>query len=329
MTIDFGAKLDSGDDLSDLSFTIDATYYGLNSKGSNLYKGDKIIVRENVDGTEYISQGTVTAVTASTGAVTVAAWDSGSTVPSGGFTVNASVFKWQREYFDPTGSLSTHRDAITNLTFRLTDGAEGRTIWLDDLKSSGGYLTTPEGSTIASSLDNQYFQYRIVEMTNDTAVSASLTSLTGGYGSLGIPISGNYIYTTTSANTSDFITRYVDINDPTTPRYVLGVDNGADEDADNTANFEVQSGALTINASDTLVAGTMTLTGGSVAIANGGQIVIGQKLWTVDQDVDGWSLNRRLGYGSKPTNGRRKNLMASFGANDCDDTVNSSTNTCQ
>ncbi|MBU2464666.1 MAG: LamG domain-containing protein, partial [Candidatus Edwardsbacteria bacterium] len=134
ITIDFKAALNSGNliaNTSDLSFTIDATAFGATSMGSNLYLGDKIIVKENYDGTEYLVQGTVNAVTSSTGAASVAAWDTGSTVPSGGFTVNATVFKWQREYFDLRGSLSTHRDAVTNLTLRVTDGSQGANIWLD------------------------------------------------------------------------------------------------------------------------------------------------------------------------------------------------------
>jgi hypothetical protein len=184
VTIDFGAKLDSGNliaDGSDLGFTIDATYYGLVNMGSNLYLGDKIVIRENVDGTEYIAQGTVNAVNLSTGATTVAAWDSGSTFPSGGFTVNATVFKWQREYFDITGSLSTQRDAITRLTYRITDGNEGRTIWLDDLQSAGSYLTTPDGSTITSSTGQRYFQYRSIFSSFDAAVSATISAVTTDY----------------------------------------------------------------------------------------------------------------------------------------------------
>ena len=166
---------------SDLSFIIDATYYGAGNKGSNLYLGDKIIVKENYDGIEYIAQGTVNGVNASTGAVTVASWDNGSTFPPGGFSTNASVFKWQREYMNLGGSLSTHRNAVTNLTLRLTNGSEGRTIYLDDLRSAGDYLTTPIGSTITSSLGNRYFQYRMIESSSDYAVSSSMTSATLDY----------------------------------------------------------------------------------------------------------------------------------------------------
>lgn len=185
ITIEFGAVLDSANlisSTSDTSFTIDATVRGLNQKGDRLYTGDKIIVKENVGGTEYVAQGTVTAVTASTGAVTVAAWDSGSTAPSGGFTVNADVFKWQREYFPIEGGfLDGHKDAVTNLTLRWLNGHEGRTVWLDDLRSLSSYLTTPGGSTITSSTGNRYFQYRAIFTSTNQQVSSLLSAVTLDY----------------------------------------------------------------------------------------------------------------------------------------------------
>lgn len=191
ITIDFKAALDAGNliaNTSDLGFTIDATKYGGINMGSNLYLGDKIIVEENFNGTTYIAQGTVNSINISTGAVTVAAWDAGSTVPAAGFTVNATVFKWQREYFDIRGSRCTADTdvacdiyATTNLTLRLTDGSQGANIWLDDLRSNSGNLTTPGGSTITSSTHDRYFQYRSVLTSYDTAVSPSLTGVTLDY----------------------------------------------------------------------------------------------------------------------------------------------------
>lgn len=183
ITIDFAASLDSGNLIAgsgDTSFTVDATSYGFGSMGSNLYKEDKIIVKENVDGTEYIAQGDVTAITTSTGATTVDAWDTGSTFPTSGYTVNASVFKWQREYWDITKPLDSQVNAITKITLRVTNGNEGRTIWLDDLKSSGDYLTDESGSTITSTVQD-YFQYRAILSSTDTNVAPSLTSVTLNY----------------------------------------------------------------------------------------------------------------------------------------------------
>lgn len=185
ITIDFAADLDSGNliaDSNDLSFTIDATVYGLNAKGSMLFPGDKIIVKENYDGTQYQAQGTVTGVTASTGAVTISSWDSGSTFPSGGYTAASSVFKWQREYWNHRGEvLDSHLDGLTQLSLRLTDGAEGRTIYLDDLRSSSGYMTNPASSTITSGLGDRYFQYRAVLSSSDTIVSPQLSMVTVDY----------------------------------------------------------------------------------------------------------------------------------------------------
>lgn len=191
ITIDFKAKLGAGNlitGVSDLGFTVDETTYGSYLAASHLFLGDKIIVKENYDGTEYIAQGTVNSINTSTGSVSVSAWDTGSTVPSVGFSVNATVFKWQREYFDVRGSRCTattdtdcDRFAVTNLTLRVTDGSQGATVYLDDFRSNDGYLTTPAGSTIMSSTGDRYFQYRAIPVSYDTAVSASLTSVTLDY----------------------------------------------------------------------------------------------------------------------------------------------------
>ncbi len=183
ITFDFAASLDSGNTISgsgDTSFTVDATSEGLPNKGTGLYVGDKIIVRENYDGTEYIAQGTVTSVNISTGAVMVASWDSGSTFPSGGYTVNADVFKWQKEYIDISDSFDAHINAVDNITWRVLDGNQGRTFWIDDLNMVSDYLTNPTGSTITST-PNQYFQYRIIETTTDTDPTPSVSSVTLDY----------------------------------------------------------------------------------------------------------------------------------------------------
>lgn len=184
ITIEFGARLDSGNlisDVNDFSFTIDATSFGISQKGGKLYSGDKIIVRENFDGTEYKAQGTVTSVVSSTGATTVAAWDTGSTFPAGGFTTAADVFKWQTEYWNITTPLNTHIDSTSQLALRITNGREGRNIWLDNLKMGTDYLTTPLGSTINSSTGYKYFQYRTIFHSGDEAVSASMNAVSLQY----------------------------------------------------------------------------------------------------------------------------------------------------
>jgi hypothetical protein len=183
ITIDFSASLDSGNlitNSSDLSFTINSQTYGSPNKGDNLYAGDKIIVRENYDGTEYLAQGTVTNVDQSTGAVTISSWDSGGTFPTSGFTQNAIAFKWQREYMDITGSLADQRNAINRITMRTTDGSEARTIYLDDFESSTNYLTNSNTTNNITSTNNRYFQYRAITSTTDYNFTPYLsqTSLT-------------------------------------------------------------------------------------------------------------------------------------------------------
>jgi len=185
ITIDFASAISHSDPLSssaDLTFSLMATPSGYTNNGDHLYEGDKVIVREVVDDTQYVAQGDVTSVNISTGATTVDAWDTGSTFPSSGFTPNATVFKWQREYWRfADNTLSSFTDGITNLTFRLTDDNEARTIWLDDLKSTTGYLTDKTGSTITSATGNQYFQYRAIMTSLDEAVSATLSAVTLDY----------------------------------------------------------------------------------------------------------------------------------------------------
>lgn len=167
---------------------------GTTNLTDTLAVGDTMIFKENVAGTETVGQAVVSAIanTSTTyGTVTLA---SAPTFPSGGYTTNAKVFKWQREYFDITGSLSTHRDAITRLTMRVTDGSQGANVWLDDLRSNTNYinLNTPTSfdtaagigtysSTAITSTLNRYFQYRAILSSSDTPVSPQLTSVAWNY----------------------------------------------------------------------------------------------------------------------------------------------------
>ncbi len=190
ITIDFAANLESSNLVTsaiDLTFDIDGIDYGAANKGDNLFWNDKIILKENVDGTEYIAQGSVARVTPSSGAVVVSSWDSGSTFPPNGFSVNATVFKWERQYWNIMKPLDTQIDAVTRLTFQLTAGGEGRTIYVDDLRSATDYLTTPGGSTITSSTGYRFLQYRVVNSLIDYNVTPALSSLTLDYSLKGAP----------------------------------------------------------------------------------------------------------------------------------------------
>ncbi len=187
--IDFGASLVSGNLITgsgDTSFNIDATVYGLDELGSGLYKDEKVIIKENYDGTEYIAQGTVSAITASTGAVTVSSWDTGSTFPSGGYTVNADVFKWQREYIPiKNRTINTQVNAINLLTLNITNGDEGRNLWIDDLRSTSGYLSDDTGEELTFPSSGQYFQYKAIFNTWDIDATFYISQVQLDYGTDG------------------------------------------------------------------------------------------------------------------------------------------------
>ncbi|MHC1716651.1 MAG: LamG domain-containing protein [Candidatus Dojkabacteria bacterium] len=181
IVVTFGASLVSGNLISnsgDTSFSIDATKYGLPALGSELFVGDKVIVKENYNGTEYAAQGTVATITSSTGAVTVSSWDSGSTFPTGGYTVSADVFKWQNEYIQVKNRIiSTQADAVSLLTLKFTDGNEGRNVWIDDIRTSTGYLKTDSGELLGFTGDPQYIQYKSIFSSYDSNVTPYLSAV--------------------------------------------------------------------------------------------------------------------------------------------------------
>ena len=183
IVVTFNANLKStnlitGDD--DLSFDITTDSI------ENIDKGEKIIIKENYNGTEYIAQGNIETINKSTGAITVSSWDSGSTSPhygihSIGFSTNATVFKWQKEYIDIRFPLPEDKNNISQLTFRKTTN-EGTTFWIDNMKKAK-YLTDSSGSTFEEVKNIQEAQYKSIFTTWDKNVSSDfyLTSVTLDY----------------------------------------------------------------------------------------------------------------------------------------------------
>ncbi len=158
---------------------------GQTNLSDSLKVGDTLIVQENVGGIEYRSTGTVSVIantSAVYGTVTLASALTSTTLPAGGYTTAAKVFKWQREYWDLSGITlrGTHDNAVTRLTVRVTDGSQGANVWLDDIKSNTNYLTTSTGSSPTSTAQ-RYFQYRGIFTSADPAVSANLTTASQSY----------------------------------------------------------------------------------------------------------------------------------------------------
>lgn len=161
INIDFKASLQSSNLISssgDTSFTISEQGYGTIMPIKNIDVGEKIVVKENVGGIKYIAQGDIATVNTGTGAVTVNSWDSGSTFPSGGFTINSTVFKWQREYIDIRYPLDEDIDNISRLTFRKTTDVPA-TFWIDDMKKAT-YSSDYTASSFTTIEDVRYIQYK-------------------------------------------------------------------------------------------------------------------------------------------------------------------------
>lgn len=181
VTVDFEADLQSSNLIAnsdDKSFTISESSHGTTDEIENLSKWEKIIIKQSISGTEYIAQGTVNSLDIDTGAVTVSQWDAGSTFPSGGYTADATVFKWQEEFFDIRNTLSSHVDNITILTFRILT-PELANYWIDDIKVAK-YLT-PED--VEESIDDvsKYFQYRAIFTAESESLSPWLSQVVVDY----------------------------------------------------------------------------------------------------------------------------------------------------
>jgi len=148
-----------------------------------------------------------------------------------------------------------------------------------------------------------------------------------GFGAMGkynagvIPISGDFPCQDTIA-TNTLTTRYIDGNNPA--RYIVGVDAGVG--SENTAKVIPSSGcAITLNSTDTLVVGSLDLSGGGsiTNLTGGAEIKLNQPIWVVDSDADGYTTDGKAYFGPAPVGGRRKNLINSFSTVDCNDGSNS------
>jgi sugar lactone lactonase YvrE len=161
--INFKAELQSGNLITgstDYSFSIDERDYGGSTYIENIDVGQKIVVKEYSGSTEYIAQGDVTSVNSSTGAITVSSWDTGSTFPSGGYTTNAIVYKWQREYVDIRYPLSEDIRAVTSVLFKKTNRMPVK-FWIDDFRMAS-YSSDYTASSFTPIEGVRYIQYESI-----------------------------------------------------------------------------------------------------------------------------------------------------------------------
>jgi hypothetical protein len=175
--IDFKADLQLSNlisDSNDLSFTISETSYGTTKEIENLSLSDRIIIKEYADSAEYIAQGVVDSINEDTGAVTVEQWELGSTFPSGGYSEDAVVFKWQEEIFDIRDILDTQRDDISTFMLVLNNQV-GANYWIDGIRSAK-YLA-PLDLSQGLGDPTQYFQYKIMFSTYDEYITPTLNKV--------------------------------------------------------------------------------------------------------------------------------------------------------
>ena len=78
--------------------------------------------------------------------------------------------------------MSTHVNAVNLLTFRITNGTEGRNIWIDDLRSTSGYLSAYTGEELTFPSSGRYFQYKTIFNTWDTDVTPYISQVQLDYG---------------------------------------------------------------------------------------------------------------------------------------------------
>jgi len=103
---------------------------------------------------------------------------------------------------------------------------------------------------------------------------------------------------------------------------IEGIDEGTSA---NTASLTIGSGgAITINANAQLIAGSLSINGGTIAIQDTGTIKIGDPIYVTDSDSDGWAANFTL-YNTAATGRRRLALMNDYTTTDCNDSDNTST----
>ena len=274
---------------SDDSFDIDGTTKGMSQKASNLFVGDKIVVRENYNGTVYTAQSNVASVNASTGAITVCSvytgtsctqpWDTQSTFPTGGqtgFGANADVFKWQKEWIDLSGSRVEDIDAITKISIKLTDGTQGRNIWLDDLEIGGPYLTDSSGSSITSTAQ-RYIQFRTIVSTTDQNVTPSITNVTINYSGNTAPNNPTILDHNTGAKVNT-----------TTPS--LGF-NLSDLDTNNTVKYSIEVASDNVFTTPQIqVTGILGAQGDIYYDTTGGGLTEGNWFWRV-KATDNYDLS--------------------------------------
>jgi len=159
-------------DSSDTQFSITEMPFGSTNYIANLSIGDSIVVMQ----AEYLAEGKVLSLSMDTGLVEVESWKEGSTFPTTGFGLNASVLKWQEEYiptdvflnrFVPNYVINMKSDVISSL----------RNIELISI-----YRQNEE---VPFSNNDIYMKYRFIYTTSKYGISSNLSNVTVNFDTSG------------------------------------------------------------------------------------------------------------------------------------------------
>jgi len=166
------SSVDTVENPEDLKLLIDERPYGAVDSVERLLVGDKIVIKEEIENIEYIAQGIVESIDTQTGNTKVREWEEGSKVPVGGFTENATVFRWQTEYLQLRNILPEDRSEIMYISVKKLADLDA-TLFLDNLRSVQ-YEDTLEFEEVENI---QYLQYQVVLLRNDINISPYLVEI--------------------------------------------------------------------------------------------------------------------------------------------------------
>ncbi len=174
----FTATLKNGESLlinTDKEIYIEETNSNINTYYiKNLYKGDVLIVEEEIEGTKYQTRGEVTSVNSDTGLVEVLEWV--GDIPNTGFTQSSTIYKEERIYIPIKEYLGWY-EYMNSLYI-------GSTTIIEDLEIISGISKT-DTSVFADFSGSSILQYKFVFTTKKDYLTPYLSSVNINYTSGG------------------------------------------------------------------------------------------------------------------------------------------------
>lgn len=134
----------------------------------NLNIGDTVVVQETINDEKYTLEGEVLSVNKATGLLGVKEWI--GNMPKEGFSSNAKVYKWQKEYI----SLNNYNLQTIYLSIDSTQSIKDITLY-----------SAYEDSAPVEDLEIQFIQYKYIYTTSKPYLTPHLSSVNINYSSAG------------------------------------------------------------------------------------------------------------------------------------------------